>query len=299
MSISASLEFRVAVAFLAFGWMPAVAEGQATAATAASGKTVRIVTRTSGGAEVWAEVKQKRLDGEVSDVSYIRHVKGLAEIYAPSCDATLYFNAYTTKLGVNNPEGERWLPCAQPEVTFSDFELMTATILYRDKRFSDPATWQKAFGGVVTDSTLPDQLAEAFANKEYGRVAIISTELKEQFRTAGKVEEAGFFYGIAIDAGARGAVAKLDLPISDETLETFAYFDDRPELTTEAKGWLGDYQIKDLGVSAGAQNLGKLDWKTMRSLQGGDSANVELYKVPDGAIANFDPDVFINRKPVM
>ena len=297
MSPSASIRFGALLVSL--GMACATSKAHCQEANSAGGGTVRIVTTTTGGLKVWAKVKQRKINGEVTDASYIRRTKGLAEVFVSNCDQTLFFNAYTTTLSVNNPVGERWLPCRSPEVTFSDFELMSATIFYDNDQYSDPAVWKKAFGDSVLDLDVPTDLAQAFANREYGRVSIIGTELNQQFRTAGRDDQADFFYALAVDAGARGAAAKLGLLIEDGTLETTTLYNDRLELTAQAKDWVGQYQMMDLGAKSDTKDLGKVDWKTMRSLPGGADVNVAKYDVPFAAIAEFDTEVLLDFKKGM
>jgi hypothetical protein len=92
---------------------------------------------------------------------------------------------------------------------------------------------------------------------------------------------------LAIDATTRGAVVALgDTPATVETLvaDPSGYL----VMSPVAKDKIKQFQLNVLGAEPSSPSLGKIDWKTMRSLEGGTANGAAAWQLPAEALAKFD-----------
>lgn len=263
------------------------------AGSAEAAKQIKVLTTTSEGVAVRAKIKLKVFPTGETNAYVLREGKGYSIISVESCDDFVSLSAVPDVIGINrkiNDDVPDWLPCEEPEVVFNDFQIQRLTLSVNNPAYSSADFWQQTLGvdAETTRPELPGILAEAFRNQEYGKISIITTELQQALRTAGKSQDADFLYALAIDASANGVLSangRADL-INDAL--RYSSETNRFELTTDAQAIVRNYQTETLRLPQNSQNLGRIDWSTMRSLQGGATVAVPDYTLGAGEIQSFE-----------
>jgi hypothetical protein len=270
-------------------------------------KIITVRTVTDQGANIRASVRVRMFPKEEADAYVKTEGNGYKVVVLERCDDTVSLKAFTDTFGITRKQGdlvEDWLPCKEPEVVFNDFVISDFDIAPVKKAFSDPIFWDNAFGSnnSVVNVALSKDIADAFANQQYGKISIIGSELHQQFKAAGKQSEADFFYSLAVDAAAKGVLQVADGgPPSLVDRTEYLTSTGRFELSPEAKALLEKYQQDKLGIAPGSEGFGKVGWLTMKSLAGGETARVAEYKLDPGQIAVFNAEDFLKDalKPQM
>ncbi|MHC2529408.1 hypothetical protein ACVIEM_006555 [Rhizobium leguminosarum] len=258
-------------------------------------KAIKVVTVTEDGGFIRAKIRIKSFPDPEKDAYVLRDGQGFKVISVDKCDDLVSISAVPETVGIVRKTADNvpdWLACKEPELTFNDFVIVPLTVSISNPELMQTEFWSKTLGATAVkfDPKLPQNIADAFAKQEYGKISIIATELERPIRAAGKVGEANFLYSIAIDAGARGVLASAGKPVDPTTTDILEYSPDnnRFELKTGVKSMVKDYQIKNLGFAADTKNLGKFTWQTMKSLPGGDDVYAPQYQLRPDAVANFD-----------
>jgi len=265
----------------------AIIHTKVDAATSAY-KYIRIVAKTKDGTPFKARLSKKKFPAEETEPFIVQSSTGVYTIVEDKCDDTIYYKIIPTSVFVvraeNSPE---WLPCTEPEVVFEDFILAESISLDSESNYSSPKFWRSLIPWTDASADinmLPNELASAFREKEFGKIAIITSEISNELRSLGKHPEADFFYSLSVDATGVGIASKLEEKAPNAPVTVFVPAKDRIEFTPEGKALLEAYQIKTLGLSTDSNEFGKAGWQTMKSLPGGTGVVAENYK---GIIENF------------
>jgi hypothetical protein len=247
-----------------------------TQSTEGRGINVMVERRINGG--LWTPVRGKRTaDGRMSAVE-------------PVCDNTVEYRA-ADLFGLYVSSMESIIPCHEPEVVFEDFVPVFSGTWASDDSLTNVDTWTQVFGdGEPQARTAREAVAAIGAARskgEYGQVAIMASELAAQLYAAGNGKSAAYMRALAIDATTRGAVVALgDTPATVETLvaDPSGYL----VMSPVAQDKIKQFQLNVLGAEPSSPSLGKIDWKTMRSLEGGTANGAAAWQLPAEALAKFD-----------
>lgn len=261
----------------------------------AEAKHVLIVTMTTGGTPINAKLEKKAGADRWDPVPGKFTSDGHFETDEVSCDGTVEYRAsddsgmYVRIVAVTKI-------CTEPEVVFNDFVPANYAVWSKNSIFLKEETWVTILGdgpdGVAKSTEAAAAFEAAITNGQYGRVALMANEMAAQLRTAGNSQSADYMSALAIDATTRGilqaqgqqpdAVGALVPDKSGKLL-----------LSPTAKVKIGKYQVEVLGVDPNSTSLGRIDLKTIRSLDGGKDTAAENWKLKPATLSKFDVKPFV------
>lgn len=256
-------------------------------------KRIKVVMKTSDGVGVKARLKVKAYPAAAVDAFVLNEGNGYAIISLENCDDFVSISAVSTVVGIARKldgQTSEWIPCKEPEVVFDDFYIQrfaisTSNALYRDTEF-----WRQTLGpaAVASKPDLPKQLASAYESQEYGKISIITTQLQNSLREAGKQQEADFMYSLAIEAAAQGVLDANNQPDLIGEAVKYTPSTKRFELTEDGLAAIKTYKVENLGSSRTDGRLGSIDWSTMKSLPGGAAVQVPNVTLDAKGIQSFE-----------
>lgn len=178
--------------------------------------------------------------------------------------------------------------CSAPEVLFDQFVDTKDFGVFTSARYAEKSIWSAAFSEDGDAEQVAKELADSIAQGDYGRTAIIHSELASQFRKAGKQDSAKVFEALSYGATLEGITTTSASDVGQNSaLITIDPFIKRPVLTEAGADIIATYQLEK-DPSRDAADLGKADWTTMKSLAGGKEARTYRYELPTDALVNFD-----------
>ncbi|MBY5456889.1 hypothetical protein HFO89_11010 [Rhizobium leguminosarum] len=248
-------------------------------------------TPASGGEAVVARIWHSIDGGPWSEITNgSRPQRGVMVVTEPKCDISVSYNA-SAMWFTHTRDIQTTTTCNEPEVVFNDFVPTETAAAINPARLTNPDAWMSALGGDAVAAQKSEQFAtklnDAILNGDFGVVAIASSELAAQLRTAGKEKEAAIFTSLSVDATVRGVAKARNLSLEDWTaLST----DQKGDMALSAKGknLVQIYQVEDLGISDKLDSFGKTNWKTMRSLEGGGTTKAVDWHLPVTTLEKFD-----------
>lgn len=259
-------------------------------------KPVTVITKFEDGRPVEARIMVRRFDKADEEVKPTigSSASGTVVVLLAECDGNVGLNATARSLNVTRKKKD-WLPCNEQQVTFNDFVAEPFATALANPSLTMPGTWVAVLGpeAVASKPGLPNEVATAFANKEYGKISIIGTELNVGLRRAGKIDEADYFYALAQEAAALGAAEAIGSAGIGSAATDFVAITGRNELTPDARLIIEKFQMKKLGLPKDYANLGKVDWQTMKSLPGGVDVFAPDFQVSKEAYATIGRDALI------
>lgn len=270
---------------------------------AEAAKQIKVRTTTGDGVPVQAIIKIKIFPSGEKDAFIQRERNGVSIITVEQCDEFVSLSATSNVIGITrkiNDDVPDWLPCEEPEVVFNDFQIQRFVLSVRNPAYGGAEFWRNTLGNEATASRpeLPETLAAAFRNQEYGKISIITTEIQRALRAAGKSQDADFLYSLAVDASANGILsAKGKNDLIDDALR-YSPTTNRFELTDDAQAVVKAYQAEALRLPQNSETLGQIDWQTMKSLQGGTNVRIPSVDLGAGDIRSFEVDRELFRSPL-
>jgi len=259
---------------------------------------VTIMTRSTpatGGQAVVARVWHSIDGGPWSEITNgSRPQRGVIVVTEPKCDISVSYNA-SAMWFTHTRDIQTTATCNEPEVVFNDFVPTETASAIDPDRLTNPDAWKSALGGDAIAAKKSEEFAsklnDAILNGDFGVVAIASSELAAQLRTAGKEKEAAVFTSLSVDSTVRGIAKARNLsPGEWATLSSDQKGD--MALSPMGKVLVQTYQLEDLGLSDKTSSFGKTNWKTMRSLEGGGTTKATDWHLPVTAVEKFDGAAF-------
>lgn len=279
---------------ISFGWIAVLCGWLPNEAAAAELIKVRIVTRTNDNMGVNVKIERRKNGGAWKDAEVTPKGMGIYERFEDVCDESVEYRAISTKSFLAQI-AIRQVKCTFPEVVFADFYVTASNLI---ERFTDENSWMLALGGVENAEgyarAYATQVRLDYANADYGKIAILGSEIASQLRTAGKPQDAEVFAALSVDATVRGVAARRSLQLDNTKVLVYDPVADQVVLSEQAKSVVQAYQTENLGFAKTAPTLGKADWKTMRSLDGGQTVLTYRIRLPDGAISDFNTEPFLS-----
>jgi len=275
-----------ALAALLGSQVSALAADAPDAATAMT--EIVIVIRSKAGESIEGTVMRKdtRRGPEWVEIGTERQKAGHYLVREAHCSAAIWYRVESAN-PIYQPSGEQEKSCKAPEMTFAEFVDLRQ---YASISMGANVDWTTALASYDETGMVTAELSQAYASREYGRAAIIGSELAAQFRAAGNLEAATFFGMASMQATTEGIIAtgKIDVPasIASGPIIDLDYMTGKPELVRDAVELNKTYQVEVLG----RRPTGKADWSTMRSLPGGAEAYAPRYDLSEDALRSFDLD---------
>jgi hypothetical protein len=261
----------------------------------AAAKHVMIVTMTTGGTPINAKLEKRLSVDRWQLVPGQFTSDGHFETDEANCDGTIEYRAsddsgmYVRIVAVTKF-------CTEPEVVFNDFVPANYALWSKNSIFLKGETWVAVLGDSPDAVTKGNEAATAFeaaiTNGQYGRVAFMANEMAAQLRNAGNSQAADYMGALAIDATTRGVLqAQGQQPDAIGALVPDK--SGKPILSFDAKVKISKYQVEVLGVDPKSTSLGRVDLKTIRSLDGGNATNAEDWKLNPKTLTKFDVTPFV------
>lgn len=261
----------------------------------AAAKHVMIVTMTTGGTPINAKLEKRVSVDRWQLVPGQFTSDGHFETDEANCDGTIEYRAsddsgmYVRIVAVTKF-------CTEPEVVFNDFVPANYALWSKNSIFLKGETWVAVLGDSPDAVTKGNEAATAFeaaiTNGQYGRVAFMANEMAAQLRNAGNSQAADYMGALAIDATTRGVLqAQGQQPDAIGALVPDK--SGKPILSFDAKVKISKYQVEVLGVDPKSTSLGRVDLKTIRSLDGGNATNAEDWKLNPKTLTKFDVTPFV------
>lgn len=280
------------------GWVMALCGWLSVDTAAAEPVKVRIITRTNDNVAVNVTIERQKDGGEWKNANATSRGMGVYELFEEVCNDTIAYRAISTRSFIAQIT-IREVKCTYPEVVFADFYVTSAATLI--ERFTETEAWIRALRGVENAegyaAMYADEVRAAYANADYGKIAILGSEIASQLRAAGKPQDAEAFAVLSVDATARGAAVRRKLDPDSIQVLVFDPVVSSVVLSEQARSVLETYQIEDLGFTKSAPTFGKADWKTMRSLDGGQKVLSSRVRLPEAAVTDFTADPFLSGMP--
>jgi len=258
---------------------------------------VLIKTLSKDGEVVIAKVEMST-DGTTWTTVEGQSVPGAGTtIFVDKCDGHVRFRAYKIDtMGIftrEKPNDLRY--CKTPEVVFNDYVLAVAWNIMSPDKLGDQQAWIAALGGDETAKLNGPAYARKFADalqaKDFGYVAIASSEIAASLRNAKKFDAAAAFSALSYQSTLTG-IANAKGATDDPTKFLVAVpGSDLPVLSPDAVDFLKAYQQNNLGITAESPEYGKTGWTTMKSIAA-EKIDTSKWKLDGGAIGNFDAKVF-------
>jgi hypothetical protein len=254
---------------------------------------------------VTAALKVRATDAPEADAHVVDVGDGYKVILISKCDSFVSITAISDTVGIVRRLGDAvpdWLSCREPEIKFDDFVIVALTFSTTNPEFKTADFWSSTLGDAAMKANpkLPEEIAGAFAEREYGKVSVITTELEKSVRDVGKVDEANFFYALALDAAARGVLTMVPNdkgdPAKADVLD-YSAESKRFELKPDMIPLVGEYQMKNLGYlgyTSQSSKLGKLDLETKMSLPGGKDVRLSDFQIGKDAAVYLNGDQLYN-----
>ncbi|WP_018388702.1 hypothetical protein [Ancylobacter sp. FA202] len=259
---------------------------------------VRIITRTNDNVAVNVVIERRKNGDAWAKANAAARGVGIYEVLEDVCNDSIEYRAISTTSFIEQVP-IREVKCKYPEIVFADFYVTSAANLI--ERFSDKAAWVQALGGVENAegyaTAYSDKVKEALTAADYGKIAILGSEIATQLRGTGKAQDAEIFAALSVAATARGVASRKSPDVDTTRVLVFDPRANRVVLSQEGKAFVQDYQTENLGFAASDSRFGKADWKTMRSLGGGQDVLAAEVRLPEAALSGFTAGAFLSGSP--
>ncbi|MEX2745602.1 hypothetical protein AB3480_30725 [Rhizobium mongolense] len=277
---------------LVFGKTPLAALALALTTGQAPAATITIVTQATDGRPLNA-VLEKRVAGQWEPVQGTQAAIGRFETSEATCDTSILFRA-SDDSGVYSRDIKVTKTCSTPEVVFNDFVPGVWVVWQSGSRLQDSSYWTKVLGDSGGNAIGPNAagaFTAAIKNNEYGQVAVMANEFSAQLKQAGNTSAADYMAAIALDATTRGVLLKQGEQV-DAINSLVVGESGKLVLSSDARKKIVDYQVQDLGRNPKSNSLGKVDWQTIRSIDGAKAKSANDWKLPKGVIESFSVSPF-------